>query len=98
MSEAYARVAPDPAHFAEFQGKLSAVVAGMPGWPDDALRGIPVPALLVFGDHDFVRLDHALAMTALIPDSRLAVLPGTTHADVLRRTELLAPMLTEFLR
>jgi len=36
-------------------------------------------------------------MQRLIPRARLAVLPSTTHAALMRRTSLLVPLLTEFL-
>jgi pimeloyl-ACP methyl ester carboxylesterase len=97
MREAYMEVAPHPEHFEDFQAKLSAAVGSFEGWPDHALRSISRPTLLVFGDTDFVRLDHAVEMHALIPGAQLAVLPATTHVDVTRRAELLLPMLTSFL-
>lgn len=97
MREAYAAVAPDPDRFEAFAARLGAVVAGMPGWSEDELRAIDRPALLVVGDHDFVRLEHAVDMHHLMPRSRLAVLPGATHIDVMRRTDLLLPMLRTFL-
>jgi hypothetical protein len=36
-------------------------------------------------------------MLELIPGSQLAVLPGTTHMQITRRTDLLLPMLAHFL-
>ena len=35
---------------------------------------------------------------ALIPGAQLAVLPGATHAGVLRRADLIVPLVNEFLR
>jgi pimeloyl-ACP methyl ester carboxylesterase len=97
MRAAYESVAPDPAHFAAFHRKLPGVVHGHPGWSAAELAAIGTPCLLVFGDKDFVRLEHAVEMKELNPDARLAVLPGTTHMDVLRRTAVLVPMAEEFL-
>jgi len=37
------------------------------------------------------------AMRELIPDAQLAVLPGSTHTAVMRRRELVEPMVTRFL-
>jgi len=98
MREAYLKIAPHPDHFEAFMAKNSAAVAAFQGWSDDALRGIAAPTLLVIGDNDFVRIEHAAAMHALIPDSRLAVLPGTTHMTVTQRLDLLLPALEPFLR
>jgi pimeloyl-ACP methyl ester carboxylesterase len=97
MEETYRRVAPEPDRFADVAAKLSAAVPEIEGWSEDALCAIDAATLLIFGDHDFVRLDHAARMAELIPDSQLAVLPGTTHTNVLRRTELVVPMVRSFL-
>lgn len=98
MLREYQRLAPEPEHFQAFQEKLSQAVAGFGGWSADQLRGIAARTLLIVGDHDFVRLEHAVEMAGLIPDSQLAVLPGTTHANVPRRSELVLPMVESFLR
>lgn len=97
MVEAYRRVAPEPGRFESVAAKLMQAVPEIDGWPADALRAITAPTLLIFGDNDFIKLDHAAAMKELIPGAQLAVLPGTTHANVLRRTELVLPMVESFL-
>src|SRR5271169_6988026 len=56
MREAYARLAPDPDHFEAFAAKASRAAANMKGWTADQLGGITAATLLVFGDHDFIRL------------------------------------------
>ena len=97
MMEAYAAVAPDPGRFEGFAAKASALPERHE-WSDDELRGLRVPVLLLVGDTDFVRIEHAAEMLELIPDARLAVLPDTTHMDVTRRGELVLPMVRGFLR
>lgn len=97
MRDAYLRVAPDPGHFEEFLGKVSQAAMTHPGWSAAALGTIKAPTLLVFGDNDFFHLEHAVAMRELIPGAQLAVLPGTTHMDVTRRTSLIYPIVSEFL-
>lgn len=96
MVDAYAAVAPHPEHFQEFMAKCT-IAAGYQGWSEDDLRGLAAPALLVVGDTDFVRIEHAAQMHRLIPDARLAVLPACLHMDVTHRTELLLPMVEDFL-
>ncbi|WP_026413485.1 alpha/beta fold hydrolase [Actinomadura oligospora] len=96
MRETYFRVAPDPGHFGALTAKTSKAVQGFPGWPEERLRGISVPTMVVVGDADFVTLEHAIEMRGLIPGARLAVLPGTTHQAVTRRPELV-PMVERFL-
>lgn len=97
MYEEYVRVAPSPEHFEAFAAKASAAVGAFEGWPDEDLQAITAPTLLIVGDTDFVRLDHAVQMHDLIPNAQLAVLPGTTHIDVMRRSDLLTPMVEAFL-
>jgi len=97
MREAYARLAPDPGHFEAFAAKASQAAANMKGWTADQLGGITAATLLVFGDHDFIRLEHAVEVHGLIPGAQLAVLPGATHMGVMRRADLILPLVREFL-
>jgi pimeloyl-ACP methyl ester carboxylesterase len=97
MREAYERMAPDPGHFEAFAAKASQAANNLKGWTAAELGGITAPTLLVFGDHDFIRLEHAVQMHELIPGSQLAVLPGTTHMGVLRRADLIVPLVAGFL-
>jgi pimeloyl-ACP methyl ester carboxylesterase len=82
-------------------------------WPPEEIRGIVAPTLLIFGDSDVIRLEHAVEMFRLLgggvmgdlaglPQSQLAVLPGTSHfappgRAVLDRAGWLASMIGEFL-
>lgn len=45
-------------------------------WKDEDLKAIKAPALIVIGDQDVVRPEHAVDMHRLISNSRLAILPG----------------------
>jgi pimeloyl-ACP methyl ester carboxylesterase len=94
---AYEAVAPDPADFFPFLERLQPVVHGWPGWTAEQVRSISAPTLLVIGDRDFIRLDHAAEMLDLFPDARLAVLPGTRHTEVMQRPELLRVLVEPFL-
>jgi pimeloyl-ACP methyl ester carboxylesterase len=98
MEESYRRVAPDPDHFEALAEKLNGVVHSDPGWSDEDMRRIAAPVLLVIGDTDFVRIEHAAQMLELIPDAQLAVLPATRHTEVPYRTDVLVPMLASFLK
>ncbi|MFH9425552.1 alpha/beta fold hydrolase [Streptomyces sp. NPDC017529] len=97
MYEAYTEVAPDPGRFEAFAEKLQPAVYAFEGWSAQALAGIEAPVLLLVGDTDFVRLEHAVEMHGLIPGSQLGVLPGTTHRDLPRRADLVVPMVKAFL-
>jgi pimeloyl-ACP methyl ester carboxylesterase len=97
MADAYAAVAPHPEHFQDFLAKVTAAAHAPLPWTADDLRGLDAPTLLVVGDTDFVRVEHAAEMKELVPAAQLAVLPATTHVALMQRTSLLVPLLTEFL-
>jgi pimeloyl-ACP methyl ester carboxylesterase len=97
MREAYARVAPDPAHFPAFAEKASKAVGSFTGWSAEEMGSIRAATLIMVGDNDFVRVEHAAAMRQLIPDSQLAVLPDTTHMQLTQRAELVMPIIERFL-
>lgn len=45
-------------------------------WRPEDLRSIDAPTLILIGDADVVRPEHAVEMYRLLPHGRLAVLPG----------------------
>lgn len=89
-------VAPHPEHFQDLLAKCT-IAADYEGWSEDDLRALTAPVLLVLGDTDFVRIEHAGHMHRLIPDARLAILPDCTHMNVMRRTGSVLPMVETFL-
>lgn len=46
-------------------------------WKDEDISSIKAPALVVIGDRDLPSPAHAAEMAALLPNGRLAILPGT---------------------
>jgi len=95
--DAYNRVAPDPDYFFTLAAKATPAPDDVDGWSEADLRAITASTLLIIGDNDFVRLDHAAAMRDLIPGAQLAVIPGSTHMGLLSRTDILLPMVESFL-
>jgi pimeloyl-ACP methyl ester carboxylesterase len=67
------------------------------GWTPAQLQTIRPPTLLIVGDRDVVRVEHAVQMQHLLPDARLAVLPATDHLAMTDRAADVAPMLEAFL-
>ena len=114
VEQAYLELAPDPGGFPTLVRKLVTLLSTPHDWSADAMRAIPAPTLIVVGDADLVRLEHAVDMFRLrgggamgdmaeLPASRLAVLPGTSHrippgSGVLDRAALLLEMIVPFLR
>ncbi|MEJ2890281.1 alpha/beta fold hydrolase [Actinomycetospora aeridis] len=83
--------------FEQVVAKLDPIVTAEQNWTPEQLEGITSPTLLMIGDHDFVRVDHAVAMQESIPDAGLAVLPRTKHTELIRRVGLVAPLVEDFL-
>jgi pimeloyl-ACP methyl ester carboxylesterase len=97
MKGTYAKLSPHPEQFDAFLTQMGAMDTDFAGWTDAQLAGIRAPFLHIVGDLDFTTVAHAAVMLDKIPGSQLAVLPGTTHMQVTRRTDLLVPMLRDFL-
>jgi pimeloyl-ACP methyl ester carboxylesterase len=105
---AYKRVAPDPAGWRALVEKCNRLDVEFEGWSDDEIRSIDKPVLLIIGDSDIVRPEHAVELFRLLgggvegtsaglPRSQLAVLPGTTHLTVVERADWLRSMVSAFL-
>jgi pimeloyl-ACP methyl ester carboxylesterase len=105
---AYAREAPDPEAWPTLVAKVNDMNRRIPEWPAEVIRSIAAPTLLIIGDSDIVRPEHAVEMFRLLgggvigdlaglPRSQLAVLPGTTHVTLVQRGDWLSSMIGAFL-
>jgi pimeloyl-ACP methyl ester carboxylesterase len=104
--EAYDRTAPDASAFPTLVEKLQQLDMTPFDWPIDELAA---PALILVGDSDGTRLEHAVEMfrrlgggifgdlAPELPAAQLAILPGTTHVGMLERAGWISPMVTTFL-
>ena len=113
METEYQRLAPDPDGFPRLVDKLKTLDTTDFAWPEEDVRSITAPTLIVLGDSDGVRLEHAVEMFKLrgggvmgdlsgMPESQLAVLPGTSHfvppgSGLLDRADWLLAMIPPFL-
>ena len=113
IEDEYLRTAPNPDDFPKLVAKLKQLDMEPFAWPSEDIQGIVAPTLLIVGDSDAVRLEHAVELFRLLgggvmgdlaglPQSQLAVLPGTTHfvppgSAVLDRADWLLSMIPPFL-
>ena len=97
LQEEYLRVAPHPENLQMLHDKSAQRVRDFRDIPTDAIRSIAAPTLIVVGDTDVVRPEHAVETFRLLQHAQLAVLPGTDHMNLTARTEWLAPMIGTFL-
>jgi pimeloyl-ACP methyl ester carboxylesterase len=107
--EEYLQIAPRPEDFPKLFAKKTAMDRQIKDLPAEAISAIKAPTLLIIGDSDLVRPEHAVEMFRLLgggvfgdtpaglPNSQLAILPGTSHVTVVNRADLLLPMITSFL-
>ena len=87
----------DLSSFESVVARLDPIVTAEENWSATSLARVAAPTLVMIGDHDFVRVDHAVAMADAIPDAALAVLPRTKHTEVVARVGIVAPILEDFL-
>jgi pimeloyl-ACP methyl ester carboxylesterase len=98
MREMYTKVAPHPQDWETLVEKSVKSAATFTGWQKKDLRTITAPTLILVGDSDIVRTEHAVELYRLIPKASLAVLPATDHISILfARAGWLAAMITDFL-
>ncbi len=107
--EVYLRTAPHPETFPAVVAKHKALYTTEFAFPDADVRSIAAPTLLILGDADIVRPEHAVELFRLrgggvpgdfvgLPAAQLAVLPGTTHRTIVAdRTDRLVAMIEAFL-
>jgi pimeloyl-ACP methyl ester carboxylesterase len=112
METEYKRLAPNPDAFPVLVDKLKTLDTTDFAWDDD-VRGMTTPMLIVAGDADGVTAEHAVSLFKLrgggpmgdlsgLPESQLAILPGTTHFippgfGMLDRADWLLAMIPRFL-
>src|SRR5688572_14653303 len=107
IQKQYDSLGNDPAHFPEFVKKVISIDLERYDWSTN-VKNIQAPIFMAIGDADGVRYEHALELFRAkgggrmgdihgLPQSRLAILPGTTHIGIMQRTDWLIPMITDFL-
>ncbi|MCI0560018.1 MAG: alpha/beta hydrolase [Nitrososphaera sp.] len=104
----YDNVAPEPKHWSRLVSKIKQFVST----PYDftaKMKSVQAPTLIILGDSDGVHPEHAVEMFRIrggwvngdlvgLPNSQLAVIPGTAHFTLMMRTELLLAMIEPFLK
>jgi pimeloyl-ACP methyl ester carboxylesterase len=107
--EEYMRIAPRPQDFSKLFAKKTAMDKQFKDIPDETIAAIEAPTLIIAGDSDLVVPEHAAKMFRLLgggrfgdtpaglPNSQLAILPGTSHVSLADRADLLLPIIPAFL-
>lgn len=105
MFAAYAAIAPDPDGFPDLMDKIGALLGAEYDWTDEVTE-LAMPTMSIYSDADSIDPLHAVEFFHLLgggrrdgsgkSDSRLAILPDTTHCDIFT-SPLLAQLVPEFL-
>ena len=97
LQDAYLKVAPHPESLETFFHKGARRMRDFKDIPTDAIRKIAASTLVINGDADVVRPEHAVELMRLLPHAQLAVLPGTDHMAIMTRANWLISMMEAFL-
>lgn len=97
LLRAYAEVSPDgPDHFRTVIAKAAEASEDV-GRPANDLAGLTMPALVMFGDDDFVDLRHAIDIYESLPNAGLAVLPDASHLLLHEHPQAVVNVVRQFL-
>jgi pimeloyl-ACP methyl ester carboxylesterase len=108
MEAEYKRLNPNPDGFASFVKHVVASNSGPWDFGADKLKATTAPMFFVNGDADGVSLEHLAEMYRLKgggmsgdmgprSESRVAILPDTTHVTLMSRMSIIVPMVNDFL-
>ena len=109
----YQRIAPNPDDFPNLVWKLKELDTVPFSWPEEDVRAVAAPTMIVVGDSDVITLEHVVKLFRLrgggvmgdlsgLPEAQLAVLPATCHfippgSGMLDRSDWLLSMIPPFL-
>lgn len=82
LKDGFLKVTPDPQRLRAMHDKDLERMQHFVDTPDDDVRKLAVPTLILQGDRDVPTLEHAVELTRLVPRAQLIVLPGG-HGDYL---------------
>ena len=104
----YRKLSPTPDEFETFVKRVLQMDVVPYDFGAGNLKATKAPMFFIHGDADGVRLDHIAEMFRLKGDeifgdmrprseSRLAILPDTTHVTLMQKMDVIVPMVTDFL-
>lgn len=98
LRELYEAASPDgPEHWPVVFAKFMEMLMTQPHIPLENLSRIDAPTLVLVGDDDIVSLEHTFALFRAIPNSQLAVVPGTSHTAMMEKPELVNRLVLDFI-
>lgn len=106
LKEAYRQVAPNPKGLQVMHDRDAKRMVNFKDIPDEKIKSIKAPTLIIIGDKDVIIPEHAIEMHRLIAKSQLAIIPGghgeyigeiTTLKQDYKETDFAVAMIENFL-
>jgi pimeloyl-ACP methyl ester carboxylesterase len=98
FAELYGAVSPDgPEHFQVVFDKLHELWIGETGIEVSDLERVIAPTLVLDGDDGAMTLEHVAAVRRALPDSQLAIVPGTSHGVLMEKPHVVNQLILDFL-
>lgn len=90
LKEGYKKVAPDTSGLQVMHDKDAKRMVNFKDIPDEKIKSIKAPTLIIIGDKDVITPEHAIEMHRLIANSELAIIPGG-HGEYIGEITTLKP-------
>jgi pimeloyl-ACP methyl ester carboxylesterase len=90
LKEGYKKVASDTIGLQVMHDKDAKRMVDFKDIPDEKIKSIKAPALIIIGDKDVITPEHAIEMHHLIANSELAIIPGG-HGEYIGEITTLKP-------
>lgn len=90
LKEGYKKVASDTSGLQVMHDKDAKRMVDFKDIPDEKMKSIKAPALIIIGDIDVITPEHAIEMHRLIANSELAIIPGG-HGEYIGEITTLKP-------
>lgn len=106
LKEGYKEVAAEPGGLQIMHDKDAKRMVDFKDIPDEQIKSIKAPTLIIIGDKDVITPEHAIEMHRLIANSELAIIPGghgeyigeiTTLKPGSKESDFVVPMIENFL-
>ena len=106
LKEAYLKVSPNPKGLQVMHDKDAERMVNFKDIPDHQIESIKAPTLIIIGDKDVIKPEHAIEMHRQIANSSLAIIPGvhgeyigeiTTLNSNSKEADFVIPMIENFL-
>jgi pimeloyl-ACP methyl ester carboxylesterase len=76
LKDAYLKVAPDPKGLQTMHDKDAERMVNFRDIPDEQIKSIKAQTLIIIGDQDVIKPEHAIEMHRQIANSSLSIIPG----------------------